>query len=128
MDYDEDDSRTGPATGQKYLWFRLKDELDPDLWGEGTYVGNPGNNYVPRKWLSARDLENVGNVGFRVDDYGQRRDKIHNPVNTFRMKFYDQVAGMTEEQGRSYSHHHGRYANAAPPGRGRLYHQSEAAL
>ena len=73
-----------------YLWFRLKPQIDPDLW-------ECALNRIGYPYLNDESEVNFARLDFVVGQYGERRDTIHDPVITFTMSCSG-LTGVTNEQ------------------------------
>ena len=76
--YDGSYNSGADYSNDNYLWFRLKPQIDPDLYGEGVYRNDEYISF-PLDGMTAT----LGKIGFLVGRYGERRDTIHDPVISF---------------------------------------------
>ena len=73
-------SSSSTQSVEAYLWFRLKDQLCPDLYGTGVN-GTGGTAY----YINDGQTATVGHLGFSVGQYGERYDYIHDPEITLKL-------------------------------------------
>ena len=79
METNGDNEEPTSYTNDNYLWFRLIPQVDPDLYVQGPYYFQT-TGYAYTTYPIDGNTRPLGDMGFQVGLYGERRDTIHDPV------------------------------------------------